>query len=118
LLFAGSHDEAEDVAALIESVGEQVYLLEHSYGTQVALAAATLLPDQTRKLVLYEPPWQLIIPKEQMERFEQLSQAADWEGFATAFFRDTLAVPVEEIEMLHATESERQNKKKALTDYP
>jgi len=100
----GVTDEAEDVAALIESVGEQVYLLGHSYGAQISLAAATLLPDQTRKLVLYEPPWPHIILKEQMERFEQLAQAADWEGLATAFFRDTLAVQGAEIEMLHATE--------------
>ncbi|EWH03106.1 alpha/beta fold hydrolase [Halomonas sp. BC04] len=97
-------DEAEDVAVLVDSVGEPVFLLGHSYGAQVALAAAALLPHRIRKLVLYEPPWPQILRQEQMERFEKLAQAADWEGFTTAFFRDTLAVQAEEIETLHATE--------------
>ncbi len=100
----GVMDEAEDVAALIDSVGEQVFLLGHSYGAQVALAAAALLPDKIRKLVLYEPPWPQTITQEQMVRLEKLAQASDWEGFVTAFFRDTLAVHAEEIEKLHATE--------------
>jgi pimeloyl-ACP methyl ester carboxylesterase len=100
----GVTDEAEDVAALIDSAGEQVFLLGHSYGAQVALAAAALLPNQIRKMILYEPPWPHNITKEQMEKLENLARASDWEAFVTAFFRDTLAVHAEEIEKLHATE--------------
>jgi pimeloyl-ACP methyl ester carboxylesterase len=89
---------------LIDSVGEPVHLLGHSYGAQVALAAAAELPDQVRKLALYEPPWPQIILEEQLDRLETLARAADWEGFATAFFRDTLATQAEDLETLHATE--------------
>ena len=41
--------------AVIQSIGEPVFLLGHSYGAQTALAAATNVPDRIRKLVLYEP---------------------------------------------------------------
>lgn len=50
-------DEALDAAAVIEAAGEPVFLLGHSYGAHTALAAAALVPERVRKLVLYEPPW-------------------------------------------------------------
>lgn len=95
-------DEGEDVALLIESVGESVDLLGHSYGAQVALAAAAALPQRIRRLILYEPPWPHIIRQEQMAPLEGFAAAGDWERFAVAFFRDTLAVPVEQLEALQA----------------
>jgi pimeloyl-ACP methyl ester carboxylesterase len=50
-------DESSDVVAVIQSIGEPVFLLGHSYGAQTALAAATNVPDRIRKLVLYEAAW-------------------------------------------------------------
>jgi pimeloyl-ACP methyl ester carboxylesterase len=47
--------EFEDVAAVVDSIGEPVYLLGHSYGALCALGAARLTPH-IAKLVLYEPP--------------------------------------------------------------
>jgi pimeloyl-ACP methyl ester carboxylesterase len=47
--------EAEDVAALVDSIAEPALLLGHSYGALCSLEAA-LLTDHLRKLVLYEPP--------------------------------------------------------------
>jgi pimeloyl-ACP methyl ester carboxylesterase len=95
-------DESMDVVALIESVGEPVFLLGHSYGAQAALAAAAKVPDRVRKLVLYEAPWPL--SKEILARLEELAQAGQWDGFAVTFFRDGLSVPVEELAELRATE--------------
>ena len=46
--------EFEDVAAVVDSLGESVNLLGHSYGALVALEAA-LLTENVRKLVLYDP---------------------------------------------------------------
>jgi pimeloyl-ACP methyl ester carboxylesterase len=47
--------EAEDVAALVDSIAEPAVLLGHSYGALCSLEAA-LLTDRPRKLVLYDPP--------------------------------------------------------------
>lgn len=47
--------EYEDVAAVVESIGEPARLLGHSYGAIVALEAAMRL-DDLHALILYEPP--------------------------------------------------------------
>ncbi len=46
--------EAEDVAAVVDAMGEPVFLLGHSYGGVCALEAA-MLTDGVAKMVLYEP---------------------------------------------------------------
>jgi pimeloyl-ACP methyl ester carboxylesterase len=97
-------DESRDVLALIQAIGEPVFLLGHSYGAHTALAAAAKVPDRVRKLVLYEAAWPRLIGKDALARFEELAQAGNWEGFAVTFFRDTLFVPVEELNELQATE--------------
>jgi pimeloyl-ACP methyl ester carboxylesterase len=97
-------DESRDVVAVIQSIGEPVFLLGHSYGAQTALAAAAKVPDRVRKLVLYEAPWPRVAEKEAVARLEELARAGDWEGFAVMFFRDRLRVPPEELNELRATE--------------
>jgi pimeloyl-ACP methyl ester carboxylesterase len=47
--------EYEDVVAVVESAGDGVSVLGHSYGGICAVEAA-LLTERIRKLVLYEPP--------------------------------------------------------------
>ena len=100
----GVEDEGRDVAALVEAVGAPVFLLGHSYGAQVALAAAARVPDRVRKLVLYEPPWPGILGEGALARLEGLAESGDWEGFAAVFFRDVLSVPAGELDELRATE--------------
>jgi pimeloyl-ACP methyl ester carboxylesterase len=100
----GVEDEGRDVAALMEAVGAPVFLLGHSYGAQVALAAAARVPDRVRKLVLYEPPWPGILGEGALTRLEGLAESGDWEGFAAVFFRDVLSVPAGELDELRATE--------------
>ena len=97
-------DEAQDALALIEHIGQPVFLLGHSYGAHVALAVAAERPDLIRKLVLYEPPAAGILTAEALAELETLAEAGDWEQFTFTFFRDTLFVPVEELEGLQATE--------------
>jgi pimeloyl-ACP methyl ester carboxylesterase len=96
-------DESRDVVAVIQSIGEPVFLLGHSYGAQTALAAAVKVPDRVRKLVLYEAAWPRVIGKEALSQLEELAEVGDWEGFAVTFFRDRLSVPVEELNELRAT---------------
>jgi pimeloyl-ACP methyl ester carboxylesterase len=47
--------EFEDVAAVVDSVGQPAFLMGHSFGGLCSLEAA-LLTDNISKLVLYEPP--------------------------------------------------------------
>jgi pimeloyl-ACP methyl ester carboxylesterase len=52
-----SQRETEDVAAVVNSQPDPIFLLGHSYGGICALEA-TFLADKISKLVLYEPPLQ------------------------------------------------------------
>lgn len=97
-------DESNDVVAVIQSIDEPVFLLGHSYGAHVALAAAAKLPDRIRKLVLYEAPWPSLTAKEAFAPLETLARADDWEGFALTFFHELLSVPMSELDALRATE--------------
>src|ERR671915_2340148 len=78
--------EAEDIASVVDSIGEPVNLLGHSYGALLALEA-TLLTQNIRKLVLYDPGIEAgeeIYPSEVIERLEALLEAGDrGEGVAT-----------------------------------
>lgn len=47
--------EAEDIAAVANSIDEPLFILGHSYGGLVALEAALHI-DKLKKLILYEPP--------------------------------------------------------------
>lgn len=97
-------DEAQDIAAVVRSIDEPVFLLGHSYGAQVALAAALQLPDRVRKLVLYEAPWPDAIEAQAMAGLEAMASAGDWERFALTFFGDLLGVPTPELQALRASE--------------
>ncbi len=96
-------DEARDVAAVILALGEPVFLLGHSYGARCALAAAAMVPDRVRKLVLYEPPRTDTITAADLERLERLAAMNAWDELAVVFFRDMLLVPAEEIESVRAS---------------
>ncbi|MGC1952894.1 MAG: alpha/beta hydrolase, partial [Gammaproteobacteria bacterium] len=97
-------DESRDVVAVIQSISEPVFLLGHSYGAHVALIAATKVPDRVRKLALYEAVWPRVIGKQALAQLEELAQDGDWDGFAVTFFRDRLAVPLEELDELRITD--------------
>ncbi len=96
-------DEATDVAAVVHSISEPVFLLGHSYGAQVALAAALETRDLVRKLVLYEPP-RPGSGRELLPRLEQLAAEQDWDGLAYTFFHEGLAIPEDEMAGLRESE--------------
>ncbi len=93
-------DEARDVVSVIQSISEPVLLLGHSYGAQVALAAAATVPERVRKLVLYEPPLPDILTEDVSRRLEELAQQENWGAFAMTFFGRVLEVPASDLEEL------------------
>jgi pimeloyl-ACP methyl ester carboxylesterase len=92
-------DEAADLAALIDSIGEPVFLLGHSYGAHVALAATPIRPGRVRRLVLYEPPL-TNISDDTFARLEQFGINKDYDAVVFEFMRDVIQMPGQELEML------------------
>lgn len=96
--------EAEDVAAVVESIGEPVSVLGHSYGALCAIEAA-LLTVSMRNLILYEG-----VPLRGAEeakpavtnQLEALLEVGDVEEVLVTMFRDLVEMPPKEIELLRS----------------
>lgn len=96
--------EAEDVAAIVDSIGVPVNLLGHSYGALCAIEAALLTPN-LRSLILYEG-----VPLRGadyyapgvIEQLEAMLDAGDVEGMLIAMMREVIQRPREEIELLRS----------------
>jgi len=97
-------DEAQDVVALMRLIGEPVFLLGHSYGAQCALNAARLAPESVMKLVVYEAPRPSMLSPQTFATLEALAAAGAWDECAFTFFRDTIRVPVSDLDALRATD--------------
>jgi pimeloyl-ACP methyl ester carboxylesterase len=97
--------EFEDVAAVVDSLGESVNLLGHSYGALCALEAA-LLTRNIHKLVLYDPGIELagqeIYPPEVIERLEALLKAGDRDGVVATTMREVAGLPPETVEYMRS----------------
>ena len=97
--------EYEDLAAVIESIGEPAHVLGHSFGALVALEAALRVPRAAvRSLVLYEPPVSTLAvpPQDLLDEMDQQVARGDRDGAVTTFFRDLLCVPPEDLTLLQA----------------
>ena len=89
----------------MDSLGEPVNLLGHSYGGLVALEAA-LLTRNVRKLVLYDPGIEVageeIYPHEVVERMEAMLAAGDRDGVVETTMREVAGLPPEAVEYMRA----------------
>jgi pimeloyl-ACP methyl ester carboxylesterase len=98
--------EFEDTAAVVDSIGEPVNLLGHSYGAMCALEAA-LLTRNLRKLVLYEPPIAVegvpIYPAGVIEQLQALLEVGDRAGVLTTFMREVVRMPANELELFQSS---------------
>jgi pimeloyl-ACP methyl ester carboxylesterase len=92
--------EAEDIAALVDSIEEPVFLLGHSYGGLCCLEAA-LLTDNILKLILYEPPVPSdglqITPKPVLDELQELIKQGKNETTLEVFFRKVVKMSEEEL---------------------
>jgi pimeloyl-ACP methyl ester carboxylesterase len=98
--------EFEDVAAVVDSIGERVTLLGHSFGGICALEAALLTP-YLDKLILYEPPLPVpgvpIYPEGVIDRLQALLDAGDREAVVITFFREVVELPPHELDLLKSS---------------
>src|SRR3712207_5683294 len=97
--------EFEDIAAVVDSLGEPANLLGHSYGALCALEAA-LLTSNVRRLVLYDPGIELageeIYPPEVIERLEAILGAGDRDGVVATTMREVAGLPPETVEYMRS----------------
>lgn len=99
--------EYEDVAAVVESIGESANLLGHSYGAICALECARLIPHHVKKLIVYEPPINASTPPGFVERLEAMLEAGDREGVIESFMGEQIELGPEEMEGLRSSPSWR-----------
>jgi pimeloyl-ACP methyl ester carboxylesterase len=96
-------DEADDLVALIDAVGEPVRVLGHSYGAVVAMEAALRSP-LLEKLILYEPPKPSIFPAALCERLGRMGERGEWDALVEAFLSEALLIPRADIDELKASD--------------
>lgn len=92
--------EAEDVAAVVEAIGEPSFVLGHSYGAVCSLEA-TQLTDKVRRLILYEPPIPTGLPQYSPgipDQIQALVDGGDLEAGCELFFREVVRMPEQELE--------------------
>lgn len=94
--------EFEDVVAVVESAGEGVNVLGHSYGGICALEAA-LLTDRIRKLVLYEPPLGFLAsPPHVIDQLQALLAAGRRDELLVFFMREVAGLPTDQVELMRS----------------
>lgn len=92
--------EAEDVAAVVEAIGEPVFILGHSYGAACSVEAA-LLTDKVRRMILYEPPIPTglsMYPPGVPDRMQALIDSGELEAALEVFMREVVKMPEHELE--------------------
>lgn len=97
--------EFEDVAAVVDSIGEPANLLGHSYGALCALETA-LLTRNIRKLVLYDPGIEVageeIYSHEVIEQLEALLDKGDRDGVIVTTMREVAGLTPETVEYMRS----------------
>ena len=95
--------EGEDIAAVVDAVGPDVFVVAHSYGARCSLEAA-LLTSAINRIVLYEPPG--VTPGHQVSAPEVLTALRatdDRDEILTIFYRGALHQTDEQIEAMRRT---------------
>ncbi len=90
----------DDVAGIVDMVGEPVHLVGHSIGALYALHGALQTPN-VRRIVLYEPPLggPATATAEVIARIEALVAAGDRDSAAVVFVREVVGLAWAEVEV-------------------
>jgi pimeloyl-ACP methyl ester carboxylesterase len=96
--------EFEDVAALVDAIGEPTYLFGHSYGGLCALHAM-LLTKHVVKLAVYEP-YAPEVPATEASaitlRYEALAASGERDAVVTNFLREIVQMTDDDVRMMRA----------------
>jgi len=96
--------EFEDVAALVDAVGEPAYLFGHSYGGLCALHAL-LLTKHVKSLVVYEPYAPVVAAIEASPitlRYEAMAAAGERDAVVATFLREVVQMTEDEVRLMRA----------------
>jgi pimeloyl-ACP methyl ester carboxylesterase len=96
--------EGEDVAAVVDTLGEPVSLLGHSYGALCALEGA-MRTANLGTLMLYEPPLpggEDIVPPETLARLDGMIERDEREDALVTFFREVVGVPEAQLDAVRS----------------
>ena len=96
--------EAEDVAAVVNSRPDPVFVLGHSYGGLAALEAA-FLTDRIKKLALYEPPLQERDHTAVADRIEALIHVGEREQALMTFLQEIVMISPSEVAAMRSRPS-------------
>lgn len=94
--------EAEDIAAIVDSIPEPVHIMGHSYGALCTIEASLLTRNMNR-MILYEGVplnGADLYPPGVLDRLDQLLEAGDFEGMLFVLFHDIVEMPQNEIEIM------------------
>jgi pimeloyl-ACP methyl ester carboxylesterase len=93
--------EAQDVAAVVDSLPGPVFLMGHSYGAVCALEAA-FVTHKISKLVLYEPPVQERNHSAVASKMESLIRTRQREKALIVFLQEVVMISPVEIEAMRS----------------
>ena len=94
--------EFEDVAALVDSIGEPVHLFGHSGGALCALGA-TALTSNIRSLVLYEPPAPRHATEDIVNRLQGLLERDENDALIVTAMQELVKTPQALIDLVRAS---------------
>ena len=96
--------EGQDVAAVAEALGGDVYVVGHSYGALCTIEAA-LVTSAFRRIVLYEPPMRSpganVMPPELLASMKTMSDPG---AILETFYLNALQLPQAAVDALKGTE--------------
>ncbi|MEU6754195.1 alpha/beta hydrolase [Spirillospora sp. NPDC046719] len=95
--------EGEDIAAVAEAAGGDVFLVGHSYGALCSLHAAAAT-GAIGRLVLYEPPittpWREVASPAMLARLRELADGRDHDRLLATVFRDLMGLSRRQVDAL------------------
>jgi len=98
-------NEADDIACVVDAIGDQVIVLAHSYGALATLEAADRLKAVSHA-ILYEPPVMIAVRPDSdatHANLERALEANDRASIVITFLRDQIRVPPDRLAMMESS---------------